>query len=347
MAKRESTFLNMVMALLVVTLVASASLGFIYELTREPIEAARAAKKNDAIRAVVPDFDNDPTGEEYRIEITGGELVFYPAKKDGELVGTAIETFTHRGFSGTIRLMVGLLPDGTINGIEVLEHKETPGLGDKMESDKSGFSTQFEGKNPETFRLRVRQDGGDVDGITATTISSRAYCEAVKLAYNLYMDKDADVSYELPSKEEAIIRVLPDFANNPLFEEYQLIYRDREYNLYPGRRGRRFTGTAIEAWSESGFIGPIRLMVGFDANGIITGVEIIEHSETPGYGDLLETARSDFHLQFVGRDPASETLKIKEDGGVIDAISGATISSRAYCEAVHNAWNVFIISQRD
>ncbi len=346
MAKRESTFLNMVMALMVITFIASASLGFIYELTKEPIELARAEKKNDAIRSVVPDFNNDPSNEEYRIEVSGGELVFYPAKKDGDLVGTAVETFTNRGFSGTIKLMVGLLPDGSINGIEVLEHMETPGLGDKMESSKSDFSLQFEGVNPETFRLRIRQDGGDVDGITATTISSRAYCEAVQLAWNVYMDKDADVSYELPSKENAINKVLPDFANNPILEEYQVSHEGKIYNLYPGRRGRRFTGTAVEAVTESGYIGDIRLLVGFDSNGIITGVEVLEHEETPGYGDLIENTRSDFYLQFVNKDPATEIIKIRKDGGVIDALSGATITTQAYCEAVETAWKVLTEGER-
>ena len=341
MAKKESTFGNMVTALLVIASVASASLGFIYELTKEPIELAKAAKKNDAIRSVVPDFDNDPSQEVYSMEVSGGELVFYPARKSDSLVGTAVETFTNRGFSGTIRLMVGLLPDGTINGIEVLEHKETPGLGDKMESGKSDFSIQFEGKDPESFRLRVRQDGGDVDGITATTISSRAYCEAVQLAWDGFMGKDSDASLKLPSKEEAITRVLPEFTNNPLLEEYQVIYNGRVYNLYPGRRGRRFTGTAVEVYSEAGYIGPMRLMVGFGNDGTISRVEVLEHEETRNFGDLIENARSDFHLQFVGRDPSTEVLKVGEDGGVIDALSGATVSSRAYCEAVRLAFDVY------
>lgn len=347
MAKRESTFFNMVIALLVITFIASASLGFIYELTKEPIEAARVAKKNDAIRSVVPAFDNNPSQEEYRIEVPGGELVFYPAKKDGELVGTAVETFTNRGFSGEIILMVGLLPDGTINGVEVLEHKETPGLGDKMESEKSDFSVQFEGRNPEEFRLRVRQDGGDVDGITATTISSRAYCEAVEMAWKVYIDKDADVSYELPSKEEAIDSVLSDFANNPAMEELQVVYEGKVYNLYPGRRGRNFTGTAVESWSESGYRGNIRLMVGFDQEGVITGVEVLEHNETPNYGDLIENARSDFYRQFIDRDPSVEIMKIREDGGAIDGLSGATVTARAYCEAVQTAYDVYTRGERN
>jgi Na+-translocating ferredoxin:NAD+ oxidoreductase subunit G len=110
---------------------------------------------------------------------------------------------------------------------------------------------------------------------------------------------------------------------------------------YPGRRGRRNTGTAVEAYSESGYAGNIRLMVGFNPDGIITGVEVLEHQEAPNYGDLIENARSGFHKQFAGRDPAGEVLKIREDGGIIEAISGATITSRAYCEAVELAWKVF------
>ncbi len=187
MAKRESTFFNMVITLLLVSLVSAASLGFIYEITKEPIAFAKAEKKNRAIRAVVPEFNNNPTGEAFSLPTGDGVLLFYPAKMDGELVGTAVETYTNKGFSGTIKLMVGLLPNGTINRIEVLEHKETPGLGDKMETKKSDFHLQFAGQNPETFRLRVKKDGGDVDAITASTITTRAYCEAVQLAWEKYM----------------------------------------------------------------------------------------------------------------------------------------------------------------
>ena len=137
---------------------------------------------------VVPEFDNEPGNESYTMEIDGGTLIFFPAKKDGELVGTAVSTFTNKGFSGNIKIMVGLLPDGTINNISVLEHKETPGLGDKMSKSKSTWSVQFNGKNPADFRLKVTKDGGDVDAITASTISSRAFCDAVDRAYNAYME---------------------------------------------------------------------------------------------------------------------------------------------------------------
>ncbi|MDT8401155.1 MAG: RnfABCDGE type electron transport complex subunit G [Bacteroidales bacterium] len=186
MAKKESNLKNMLFALLLITLIASASLGGIYELTKEPIAAAKLEKKNNAIKQVIPEFDNSPTAEVYKAAVNGDTLYFYPGKKGNDLVGTAVETYSNLGFSGEIKVMVGFLPDGTINDVAVLEHEETPGLGDKMERKKSDWSIQFRGQNPETFRLLVKKDGGDVDAITASTISSRAFCDALARAYEEY-----------------------------------------------------------------------------------------------------------------------------------------------------------------
>lgn len=187
-SKKESTFVSMVLTLFIVTLVASAALGYLYELTKAPIAASKLAKQNNAIKQVVPEFDNEPGQESYTMDVDGGTLEFFPAKKSGELVGTAVSTFTNKGFSGNFKIMVGFLPDGTIHNISVLEHKETPGLGDKMQKNKSDWSVQFNGKNPANFQLKVTKDGGDVDAITASTISSRAFCDAVERAYNAYME---------------------------------------------------------------------------------------------------------------------------------------------------------------
>jgi electron transport complex protein RnfG len=179
MASKESTFTNMVLTLFIVTLAASTTLGFIYELTRGPIAEAKMREKNMSIRRVVPD-------ESYKVAVEGDSLTVYPARKDGELVGVAIASFTSKGYSGEIRLMVGFRPDGTIENISVLQHAETPGLGSKIEKSSSEWSTQFNGKNPEEFQLQVQKDGGDVDAITAATISSRAYCDAVQKAYKAF-----------------------------------------------------------------------------------------------------------------------------------------------------------------
>jgi electron transport complex protein RnfG len=183
MAKTESTFKNMVLSLTLISLGASACLGFVYELTKEPIALSVLNKKLDAIRRVVPEFTNNPNEEMFRLPTGEGDsLDVYPAKKDGELIGFAVNTYTNSGFSGYIGLMAGFKPDGTIISISVLEQKETPGLGTKM--SEPWFKDQFNEKNPKTFPMKVKKDGGDVDAITAATISSRAFCDAVQRAFN-------------------------------------------------------------------------------------------------------------------------------------------------------------------
>jgi electron transport complex protein RnfG len=186
MSKRESTFGNMVITLLVVTLVAAGLLGSVFALTKEPIRLAELKKKNDAIALVVPGFDNEPSLEVEKKFVDGDTLYFYTAKRGEEILGTAVETFTNDGFSGEFKLMVGFSPDGTIIDIAVIKHSETPGLGDKMEIDKSDFHVQFMGQHPDSFSLAVTKDRGDVDAITASTITSRAYCDAVKRAYEAF-----------------------------------------------------------------------------------------------------------------------------------------------------------------
>jgi electron transport complex protein RnfG len=191
--KKESTFTNMVLVLFIITLVASAALGGLYELTKEPIAAAKLAKKLKAIKEVVPAFDNNPSDDVYKVGINEKDsLEFYPAKMDGKLVGTAVKTFTTQGFSGYVWVMVGFKPDGTINNYSVLEHKETPGLGTKMEpwfkqTDPAKAKASIIDKNPGTSKFIVSKDGGDIDAITAATISSRAFLDAVQTAYNEYM----------------------------------------------------------------------------------------------------------------------------------------------------------------
>lgn len=186
MAKTESTFINMTATLVVVTLVAAGLLGGVYALTKEPIRLAELAKKNEAISVVVPGFDNEPSQEVQRVFLDGDSIFLYTARLGEKVLGTAVETFTNNGFSGNFKLMVGFDPDGIITDIAVISHAETPGLGDKMEQDKSDFHVQFMGKDPATAKLQVTKDRGEIDAITASTITSRAYCEAVDRAYKAF-----------------------------------------------------------------------------------------------------------------------------------------------------------------
>jgi electron transport complex protein RnfG len=179
MAKKlESTLINMILSLVLISMTMSAALSFVYLKTKDPIEAASKQKEITAIRQVLPEFDSDPsTG---RMEKDG--VVVYQVSKQNKPVGFAIKTFTDKGFGGHFEIMAGFLPDGSINNLTVLSHKETPGLGTKMTDPK--FSNQFLGKNPDDFILKVKKDGGQVDAITAATVSSRAYCDALQRAFN-------------------------------------------------------------------------------------------------------------------------------------------------------------------
>ncbi|MDR1864019.1 MAG: RnfABCDGE type electron transport complex subunit G [Bacteroidales bacterium] len=190
---KASTLRNMVSVLLVITAVSSASLGVMYQLTKAPKAAAEAAKQNFAIKAVLSGYDNEPAAEAYKTaSFDGGDsLVCYPASKDGKPQGVAVRTWTTKGFSGLIRLMVGFDTEGNIINISVLEQRETPGLGSKMTGAE--FKDQYSGKHPARNNLSVKKDGGEVDAITAATITSRAFSDAVNRAYkSLKFENETD-----------------------------------------------------------------------------------------------------------------------------------------------------------
>jgi len=178
--KLESSLKNMVLCLLLISLFMSAALGFVYVVTKGPIETTKKKAEIEAVKNVLPEFDNDPTQNVQTID----GLIFYIATKSGEAVGCAVKTYTNKGFSGHFEIMVGFKPDGTIYKTAVLDQKETPGLGDKM---KTKWKDQFNEKHPTSYKLAVKKDGGDVDAITASTITSRAFCDAVNRAYDGYM----------------------------------------------------------------------------------------------------------------------------------------------------------------
>ncbi len=193
MAKLESSFKNMFIVLTVISLIAAGSLASMYSLTKTPIELAKAKKTQDAIKDVLPAFDKleEATSAD-------GLLIHKAYASSGEFVGAAVETISEKGFGGTIKVMVGFDKDGNIVNYSVLDQKETPGLGTKMvdwfKTDKGNQS--IVGKNPESNNLTVSKDGGEVDAITASTISSRAFLDAIANGYKAYAeanDKQVDM----------------------------------------------------------------------------------------------------------------------------------------------------------
>ena len=182
----------MVVTLVIVAAIASLTLATVYNLTKEPIERAREAVRQEAISRVIPEFDRLESKK--FMPVTGSDsLEFNLGFKGDELVGVAISTYTGMGYSGRIRAMVGLDPQGVIIDVVHLEHAETPGLGDKIEKDKSDWSDQFQGFDPREKTLKVRQDQGDVDGITAATITARAYCDAIDRAFQTFMQNKESI----------------------------------------------------------------------------------------------------------------------------------------------------------
>ena len=186
MAKNDSIW-RLVIVLTCISLLAALALTGVYALTKGPIELGQKEKKEKALQAVLPDYEGtvrdtvivDADNEEIPVHLAIG--------KDGELCGAGIETYTKKAFAGRFDLMVGFDAEGAIVNTEVLKAGETPGLGDKINKDKSDFAMQFNHQNPAEYKLVVKKDGGDVDAITAATISSRAYCDAVQRAYDIFM----------------------------------------------------------------------------------------------------------------------------------------------------------------
>ena len=186
MAKNDSIW-RLVIVLTCISLLAALALTGVYALTKGPIEQGQREKKEKALQAVLPEYEGtvrdtlivDADNEEIPVHLAIG--------KDGELCGAGIETYTKKAFAGRFDLMVGFDAEGTIVNTEVIKAGETPGLGDKINKDKSDFALQFNHQNPAEFQLVVKKDGGDVDAITAATISSRAYCDAVQRAYDIFM----------------------------------------------------------------------------------------------------------------------------------------------------------------
>lgn len=164
-------------------------------MTAKPIAEAKAMKLQTAIGDVVPEFDNDPVADSYMIESEDGDsLLVYPATKGGEVVGFAISSAAS-GFAGEIQIMVGFDMEDKVVNYEVLQHAETPGLGSKMDEwfkDIEVNSRSIIGRNLSLGALAVKNDGGDIDAITASTITSRAFLKAVNKAFSAYSGTKTD-----------------------------------------------------------------------------------------------------------------------------------------------------------
>ncbi len=139
-------------------------------------------------------------------------------------------------------------------------------------------------------------------------------------------------------KLEAIKDVIDtDFDNNPFLDRIEI---GNNIELYPARTGSKITSIAIKSYSNNAFSGRIELIVGFKLDGTINGYKIIEQKETPGLGTKVMEHK--FSHQFKGLSPAEKHFAVKQDGGEIDAVTSATISSRAVIDAIKRGYNKYV-----
>lgn len=181
----KSNFKNMVLCLFAVCFVCSSILAGVYAVTAAPIAGTNAKILKEAIGKVLP--EGGEISESMPLEVGGKPSEYYISKKGEEIAGYAIKSST-AGFSGILTLIVGVLPDGTVYNTSVYSQSETPGLGAKCATDEN-FMSQWRNIKPESSEgakdgkiLKVKKDNGDIDAITASTITSRAYALAVKNA---------------------------------------------------------------------------------------------------------------------------------------------------------------------
>lgn len=193
MAKMKSSLTNMVLVLVGFALVIAALLAYVNHLTEGPIAVKSEKTLADGIKSVMGTSTLSVTASDtLRQNIDGKERVFVvhcTSDRAGKTLGAAVEATT-LGFGGDIRVLVGFSSEGTILGYTILQHSETPGLGAKAQTwfQKDGKGSII-GMNPVQGELAVSKDGGRVDAITASTITSRAFLKAVNQAYAAYAQK--------------------------------------------------------------------------------------------------------------------------------------------------------------
>ncbi|OHB25605.1 MAG: hypothetical protein A2X84_11310 [Desulfuromonadaceae bacterium GWC2_58_13] len=187
--------------IVVLTLIACGAgllLSLVEQVTRAPIAEQRRQETLKALLAVMPAVDNSPDADTVSLVVgqdkKGRELtrIFYRGRNRGVLAGLAFKVVAPDGYSGTIEIMVGVDPEGTVTGLEILAHAETPGLGSKIE--QAWFKNQFLGKSLDNADWRVKKDGGAFDQITGATISPRAVVAAVAGGLEFYRKHQAEVA---------------------------------------------------------------------------------------------------------------------------------------------------------
>lgn len=182
---------RLIIILTLFCMVAAAALARVYDITKGPIAEQERLKTITALKAVLPSFNNDIDKEAAEVVVGQDKkgrdvkMKFYKGRIDDTPVGTAFQVVAPDGYAGDIAILMGVGPDGKISGIEIISHKETPGLGNRIQKDE--WKAKFKGWSLEDgHRFAVKKDGGEIDQFSGATISPRAVVNAVKKGLEIY-----------------------------------------------------------------------------------------------------------------------------------------------------------------
>lgn len=198
MEKLKSNLPNMTGVLTTVAVLCGGLLAFVNHVTQAPRDAAAQEALTAGLEQVIGGSCKIENQYDVTRTINGKDQNFVVYETDK---GTAVQSTDPNGFGGSLSVLVGFNDNGDILGYTILETAETPGLGakadtwfQKEDNGGKGGKACIVGLNPQSANLTVSNDGGDVDAITASTITSRAFLRAIQQAYNTYMDKGTDAS---------------------------------------------------------------------------------------------------------------------------------------------------------
>lgn len=157
--------------------------------------------------------------------------------------------------------------------------------------------------------------------------------------------KESIIARGIEDTQRQLVQVLPQslYDNMPSQEEVTLTLDGKQVHFFRARKAGAGSGIALFA-ETSGYSGVIRILLGIDANGTLTGVRVLSHTETPGLGDAIDLSKSQWILGFNGKSlqqPDEKGWHVKKDGGQFDSFTGATITPRAVVKGVHEALQLF------
>ena len=213
--------LKTLLTLGLIGLLAAALLSGVHLVTRDRIASEQQRQALATLNQIVPEseYDNELMEDRFSAWISGlsSPATIYRARMDGDPVALLADVTTPDGYSGDIRLLVGLAPDGEVIGVRILEHRETPGLGDRIESRRSNWIRQFEGKSlgdPPAQAWTTDKRGGAFDTLSSATITSAAVIEAVRNVLAWY-SANRDNAFEIEAESNSALNSESRDDGNP------------------------------------------------------------------------------------------------------------------------------------